>query len=373
MASINIKKGSPYWWAWFRYASGKQDSKSTGILREPADLSLTQTNREAALTIANEYERRAKSGLPVGVATTQTQSPITGIPSFKNFTRAWLLGVGGDEDYHKKLEGYFDHIDEFLAAKVDSPICQLHRPDFAGLVPFLSQKGYAPTTVTFHLKILRQAFRAAQQQGFVLVSPITPEDYIVNSSPNRPKRLSIPQIEYLANSTGVIDWRTTIIFGFYFAMDLMEAVNQLWRDVDFGTKTVSWVGFTRAGETIKITMPMHPLAESHLKAVKKLAESEFVTPSLHSLSEAALRAHFRRLVESSKLPPNSVRSGRNRNYSDLQFSSFKLSFANELGQVGIFRLSRFLRSLSALELQTMIAKLPHLKLKSLPLLAADGL
>ena len=370
MASIHKKDGSAYWSASFRDASGKPCSKSTKILREPADSNFTQANYDAAMRIAEEFEREARAGLPTGTAATQTHASVPGIPSFKKFTRGWIAGVGGDKDYHGKLAGYFDHIDEFLGTKAELPVCKLHRPDFAGLAPFLSRKGYSATTVTLHLKILRQAFLAAQQQGLVLVAPITLEDYIVNPSPNRPKRLTIPQIEYLANSTGVVDWRTTIIFGFYFAMDLMEAVNQSWNDVDFSAKTVSWANFTRAGEPIKITIPMHPFAESHLIAVKMLAASEFVTPSLHGISDATLRAHFRRSVENSKLPSNFVRSGRNKKYSDLQFSSFKLSFADEMGHAGLFRLSRFLRSLSAQELQTKIAKLPHLKLKPLPLLAA---
>jgi len=324
--------------------------------------------------MAQEFEREARAGLPTGTTAGQTNAPVQGIPSFKNFTRAWITGVGGDKDYHGKLTGYFDHIDEFLKSKVESPICRLHRPDFAGLAPFISAKGYSPTTVTLHLKILRQAFLSAQQQGFVLVSPIAPEDYILNSCPNRPKRLTILQIEHLINSTGVVDWRTMILFGFFFAMDLMEAANIKWSDVDFATKTVSWVGFTRGGQPLVVTMPMHPLAESHLIALKRITASEFVTPSLHGLSDTTLRAYFGRLVEISKLPSNSLRSGRNKNYSDLQFSSFKLSFAEELGHAGIFRLSRFLKSISAQELRTMIAKLPHLKLKPLPLLAAaDGL
>ncbi|MGD0816136.1 MAG: hypothetical protein ABSA83_21300 [Verrucomicrobiota bacterium] len=368
MASINGKSDSPYWWAWFRNAAGKQCSKSTKILREPTDSNLTQGNREAAMSKAEEFERQEKAGMPAGTAAMQVFSPLMGIPPFKKFTRDWITGVGGDVKYHNKLSGYFDKIDEFLGDKIDWQISRLHRPDFAGLAPFISEKGYVPTTVTAHLKTLRQAFLAAQQQGFVLVSPITPRDYISNPSPNLAKRMTILQIEYLANATKVIDWRTTIIFGFYFAMDLIEAANQMWDNIDFVARTVSWVSHTRDGKPIQMTIPMHPLAESHLTAVKKIAATDAVTPSIHGMSDSALRAHFRQLVEASKLPSGSVKSRLNKTHFDLQFSSLKLSFAQEMGHPGLFRLSRFLRSMSAQELEKKVASLPHFKLTPLLLL-----
>jgi hypothetical protein len=49
--------------------------------------------------------------------------------------------------YHNQSSGYFDNIDKFLGDKVDWQICRLHRPDFAGLAPFLSEMGYVPSTV----------------------------------------------------------------------------------------------------------------------------------------------------------------------------------------------------------------------------------
>jgi hypothetical protein len=278
--------------------------------------------------------------------------------------------VGGDEEYRRKLSGYFDNIDRFLGTKVAWEICRLHRSDYIGLAPFLLEMGYSPTTVTLHLKALRAALLAAVANGFILVCPITRADYLVNGSPASPRAMSVPQIECLLNSTSVIDWRTTILFGFYFGMDLMPAANQVWDTVDITGRSVSWVNFTRTGKSIEMVMPMHPLMADYLTNLKKCATSEFVTPSLHGVNDSTLRAHFRRLVEISRLPTGSVRSARNRNYIDIQFASLKMSFAREIGHPGLFRLSRFLRSLSPAELEAKIAKLPHLNLKPLPLLAA---
>src|SRR5207249_11922992 len=162
---------------------------------------------------------------------------------------------------------------------------------------------------------------AAVANGFILVCPITRQDYLVNSSPASPRPMSIPQIECLVNSTSVIDWRTTTLFGFYFGMDLMPAVNHVWDKLDITNRKISWVNFTRAGKPIEMVMPMHPLMASYLTNLKQCATSEFVTPSLHGVNDSTLRAHFRRLVEISRLPTGSIRSARNRNYFDIQFAS----------------------------------------------------
>lgn len=370
MASINKKKGSPYWWAWYRNGQGKQSSKSTDIVREPEDQAQEPINRQAAQVVADRFEAQAKAGLPVGIQSAQPASAmLVGIPAFHSFTRGWLVGVGGDHKYRLKLTGYFDHIDQFLGPKAHAQICKLHHPDFVGFAPFLLQMGYSPTSVTLHLKILRQSFLAAQAQGFVLACPIAPKDYLVNPSPNGPKSMNSQQIECLINATAVIDWRTAILFGFYCGMDLMPAVGMSWQKLDLAQKQICWVSFNRAGKPIEMVMPMHPVLENHLIALEKVAISEWVTPSLQGYSDCALRAHFRNIMQLARLPSHSVQSGRGRNYCDIQFGSLKLSFANQMGHTGLFRLSKFLRSMSGEQLAKMVATLPHLNLKPLPLLA----
>lgn len=370
MASVNRKDGSPHWWAWYRDAVGKQRSRSTDIPREPENPALREINRAAALAKAEAFEQQAKAGLPVGLQAVPTAPPLLGIPTFKEFTRGWIGRAGRDEEYRRKLSGHFDHIDRFLGTKVAWQICRLHRSDFIGLAPFLLEMGYSPTTVTLHLKALRAVLLAAVANGFVLVCPITRADYLVNDSPTCPRAMSIPQIECLINSTLVVEWRTAILFGFYFGMDLMPAVNHVWDKLDITNRKVSWVNFTRAGKSIEMSLPMHPLVTDYLINLKKFATSEFVTPSLHGMSDSALRVHFRQVVETSRLPSGSVRSGRNRNYFDIQFGSLKLSFAHGVGHAGLFRLSKFLRSTSFEELEAQIARLPHLDLKPIPILAS---
>ena len=370
MAAINKKDGSPHWYAWYQDAAGKQHSKSTGIPREPADPALAQSNEEAARKIAEEYERRAKAGLPVD-GPGGAPAAVAGIPSYKEFTGFWIAGIGGDKKYHDKVTGYFDNVGQFLENKIDWPICRLHAPEFAGLKPALLGKGYSPTTVTAHLKLLRQVFLAAVDRGFALDCPVAPADYIANPSPNRPTPLSVPQVEWLANATKIIDWRTAILFAFYCGMELLEASTQLWDTVNFVTKRISWTTFTRRGNPIIMEMPLHPVLEHHLLALKNASPSLYVAPSIRATSEEASRAHFRKLIAKSKLPSPSMATKLHGNYHKVQFASIKLAFAREMGHADMYRLARFLRQLSAKELETKIAGLPHLQLKSIPLLGPN--
>ncbi len=370
MASIQTKDNSPYWYAAYRDATGRSCNKSTKIVRQPEDLTLTIPNHDTALRMALEWERQERAGLAAGAAALPAPSPLVGIPSYREQMRSWIAGLGGDPSYRGKCSGYADRIDEFLGAKSDLPVCQLHSPEFAGLVSWIREKGYSTTTASAHLKLIRQAYLDAQQKGFVLVCPISPKDYVANPSPNRPKPVTSPQIEHLLNRTRIIDWRTTILFGFYAAMDLLEAVGQGWDNVSFEHRTVSWINHTRDGKPATMTMPLHPLLAKHLIAVKRITASEFVTPSLRDLSDCALRCQFRHLMDDAELRAGSVTSRLDKHYRDLQFSSLKLAFGELVGHPGLFRLTRFLRGLEAQELEKQVARIPHLNLGMIPLLGA---
>jgi hypothetical protein len=382
MASIHPKTDSPYWWASFRDAKSRPRSKSTKILREPSDRALTQSNRAAAQQLADEYERKARSGIPID-APLDVQSHSLGIPalgdssqvlitaripSFCEFARSWIAAAGGDKTYHSTLERYLDHTCEFLGSKFGNPICQLHAPDFAGLAPFLAQMGYSTTTISMHLKALRAIFLSAEKKGFVLVSPIQAASYITNPNPIQATAFTVPQIECLANASGVVDYRTIVLFGFYCAMDLVESANRTFEEVDFTAQTLTWVSHSKAGVPVTLTMPLYPVLAAHLAAVKAVAMSDKITPKLFGMTDTGLRNHFMKLIALAGLKPDFSKSAFNRRHWDLQFSSLKLAFAGAMGHPGLSRLARFIRSLPTEELRAKITKLPALKLNPLPLL-----
>lgn len=368
MASVHGKESSPYWWARYRDAQNKPQSKSTTILRVPTDPHLVEPNKKAALAVAQDWEHKARNGLPVENPLTIPLPAIDGIPTFRAFTITWVPGLGGDCDYRAKMKGYMDNVGLFLGPKAGWPLHHLPRSHFLGLTPFLSEMGYSLTTVTLHLKALRAVFLVAERRGFILASPITPADYLANPSPTRPKALAVPQIEHLLDSTGIIDWRTMILFGFYCGMDLVESANHAWEHINFHEKTIGWGSFARNGELAKMTLPLHPVLEAHLTAVKNASESEFVTPKLHGMTDSGLREQFRVLVEQSGLKVSFNESRLKKRYFDIQFSSLKVAFAHHMGCPGLFRLARSLRGIPAVELPDKISKLPNLKLKPLPLL-----
>jgi hypothetical protein len=188
MASVHGKENSPYWWARYRDAQNKPQSKSTGIPRVPTDPHLVESNKKAALAVAQDWEHKAKNGIPIENPATTSAPLIEGIPTFRVFSDTWIRGLGGDNDYRAKMNGYTRNIGRFLGPKADWPLCHLQRSHFSGLAPFLSEMGYSPTTVTLHLKALRAMCLVAERKGFILASPILPADYLDNPAPIRPIR-----------------------------------------------------------------------------------------------------------------------------------------------------------------------------------------
>src|ERR1039457_1077604 len=106
MASVHGKESSPYWWARYRDAQNKPQSKSTGILRVPTDPHLVEPNKKAALAVAQDWEHKARNGLPVENPLTTPASVIDGIPTFRGFSDTLMHGLGGDDDYRAKMNGY---------------------------------------------------------------------------------------------------------------------------------------------------------------------------------------------------------------------------------------------------------------------------
>lgn len=368
MSTLLKKNGSPYWHASFVSQHKTRTSKSTGVLHTPENAALTEINRNAAQKIGDEFERRAGLGIPLDDNASPAGAALPGIPTFEVFVESWLAGLGGQKKYQEKMRNYFANISKYLETKIHWQIHLFHRQEFTGLIPFLLTRNYSPTTATFHLKALRAMFMNAMNEGFILSNPISKADYVENPVPNIPVALEIPQLEHLLNSNKIIDWRTTMLFGFYGGMDLLEAVSRSWPEIDFDKDSITWTACHTGGKPCPITMPLHPALKEHLSAVKKVSGLERVTPSLKDVSESALTANFRKIVTGSELANAAMEISFRRKFSKIQFSSLKLTFARCVGHTGLFRLSRYIRHLNPEELKAKVLSLPHLKLNPLPLL-----
>ena len=349
--------------------NGKPTSKSTGVVREPDESVTEQTNRDRAQAIADYFEARAKAGLPIVFPPMSPPVAIVpSVPSFHDYSRELVTKIPGDLKYQAKLTLYLDHVDQFLGPKACRDIGRLYRPDFIGLSSFLLSLGYSETTVTAHLKLVRQVFGLAVTEGFAIAPPVTPMDYLVNPMPAGPAEMNLKGIELLVNSTSAVDWRSAVLSGFYLGMELLDSANQRWDTIDFGRRVVTWDCFTRAGVTIHMSLPMHAVLEQHYLRLKRIAVGEYVCPTLAGKSEDALRRRFDSLIAEAHLPADAVVGSSAPQNGTVQFRSLRLAFAHALGHPGLFRLARFLRSLPEADLRGRIASLPNLQLKSLTLL-----
>ena len=368
MASIQTRDRSPYWIAAGRDIVGKPFSKSTGILIVPPDPGLAEFYKERAQAIADRYEQRAKKGLPLEEDADQDVTPVAGVPSFNGFAPEWIRTLGGESSYHRKADNYMENVGRFLGIKADWALYRLVNGHFLGLVPFLLDLEYSLTTVRHYQQMLHALFIAAENRGYILASPLTQDDYVQNLKPNLIQPFDLEQVQHIVNSILVVDWRTAILLGYCAGMDLLEAVGIDWASVDFEQHSISWTCHTRNGEPIEMSLPLHPVLETHLSSLKQRVSSPHVTPKLQAMSEATLREHFKKLLEAAHFHNPAKAEVRRRRLNEFAFSSFKRAFAKGVGHDGVFRLARFLRNLTADDLRAKVTGLPALQLRSLPLL-----
>jgi hypothetical protein len=136
-------------------------------------------------------------------------------------------------------------------------------------------------------------FLAARERGFVLKSPLSPEEtMLANPRPILAAAMTPEQTACLANHTRTVDWRTVLLLGFYCGMELLEATNQPWTGVDFVACRIAWVSFVRGGNSLELRLAMHRVLGEHLQKVRRVCPGEWVTPSLRGINDQVLRSQI---------------------------------------------------------------------------------
>ena len=120
-------------------------------------------------------------------------------------------------------------------------------------------------------------------------------------------------------------------------------------------KTITWVLHASAGKAMTMTMPLHPVLWAHLVAVQNTSSEVQVASKYYGLSYCALRSHFRKMVAHADLQSDFNEFAGGRRYRKIEFSSLKLAFAREVGYNELFRLSRYIHSLSKQQLQAAVS------------------
>ena len=336
MASVVRRTKSKFWTACFTDRDGRQLKRSTKT-----------TDRNAALEIAVSLERIERQASQGAVTTTQLRKVLSdvaekvngdnlNVPSVEEYFRDWLNGIEA-RNSPATLERYKNAVKWFLEnlqGKAKKPVSSITPQDMENYLTWRLKSGVTNKTAIVDIKIIKIAFRRAENFGTILKSPVAAVRLPKEDSSER-EVFSHEEIQKLLNATPTLEWQTLILLGYFIGARLSDCVNMKWDNVLPEEGVISYQQH-KTGK--KVTVPMHYHVIEHLKYRATFGTSGFLCPKLaakisggkHGLSEG-----FNRIVLKAGLDPMTVEGKGKRKFSRRTFHSLRHSFNSAMANAGV--------------------------------------
>ncbi len=336
MASVVKREKSKYWTACFTDRDGRQLKRSTKT-----------TDRNMAMRMAVDLEgieSQAKRGV---ITTTQLRKvvndfseKVTGdsmnVPSVEDYFRDWLNNVEARnapstlERYKNAVKWFLEH----LQGKAKKTISSVTPQDVENYLTWRLKSGVANKTAIVDIKIIKIAFRRAENYGTILKNPVAAVRLPKEDSSER-EVFSNDEIQNLLNATPTLEWQTLILLGYYTGARLSDCVRMKWDNV-FPEDGFIRYQQQKTGKTVVV--PMHFYVIEHLKHIGASEATGFLCPKLaakgsggkHGLSEG-----FNRIVLKAGLDPMTVQGKGVRKFSARTFHSLRHSFNSVMANAGV--------------------------------------
>ena len=336
MASVHKSPRSPYWIAAFYGAQGQRCQRST-----------KQTNRNAALRIAIEWETaagKAKHGLLTELQCRKVLSDLleatTGDSirsvSTGDFIADWLCSKEATKS-EKTVARYRFVCGDFEAAlgtKSRLPINAITTHDIQAYLDGRMSSGRSPKTVSCDKKVLSALFMTAHRRGLIQVNPVHGTEQVRVMSQER-EAFTPAQIAMLINAASG-DWKTCILLGYFTGARLQDCSTMQWESVDLVGGTITF--HPEKTKIKKVVVPIHPGLESHLHSIAPDTAQPFICPSLAGMYSGGrgLSYQFKMIVREAGIDPKTVRgTGSGKSFSKLTFHSLRHAFNSELANGGV--------------------------------------
>lgn len=322
MASVHLKqrsdrKSSPYWYASFRGADGRQYFKST-----------KKTKRAEALPVAMEFERLARGQqteahyrrVAAEIYEHSAGKPLN-FHTCKQWLESWLQNCAATVD-SRTLETYESTIRdfrEFLGEhRAGAPLGSITAEEITSFRDELLGRRLAPSTINNRIrKVLSLPFEEARRRGYVTVNPCAAVKGIKESTP-KSKRIRKPfspeQVAALFNAVRSGKWKDqgwegVILCGMTTALRLREITNMTWGQLDL-KKLVILVDPEKKDDTLQI--PLHPDFAKWLAAQDRGIAKAPVFPDLHGRTSGGangLSRIFQRIMDAANVVGEITRQG----------------------------------------------------------------
>jgi integrase len=258
MASINRRRGSDIWTAFFRDENGRQHCRSTET-----------TDRKLAQYIADQYEAGAQKKRTLR----QLQRVLdefhelvngeaVGRTSMRAFALEWLelRKAAIAPRTWKFYQDSAQKLVSFLGERADEPISQTTKRDVVTYRNTLA-KTLAARTVNHHLKFAKMLFKSARRDELIHDDPAEFVESVRRSHAGQSKRaFTLPEISAILNVADP-EWRSMVLFGLYSGQRLGDIASLCWNNLDLEG---SQIRFVTAKTGRSMILPMAPALAKHV-------------------------------------------------------------------------------------------------------------
>jgi integrase len=336
MASVVRRKKSKYWTACFTDRDGRQLKRST-----------KSTDRNSAQQVAVELERIERQAKQGPLTTTQLRKVLNDFsekvngdgliaPTVADYFNDWLKGIEA-RNAPATLERYRNAVKWFLEnlqGKAQKPVSSVTPQDIENYLTWRLKSGVANKTAIVDIKIIKIAFRRAENYGTILKNPVAAVRLPKEDSSER-EVFTHDEIQKILNATPTLEWQTLILLGYFIGARLSDCVQMKWENV-FPEEGVISYQQQKTGK--KVVVPMHFHVIEHLKYMATFGTAGFLCPKLaakgsggkHGLSES-----FKRIVLKAGLDPMTVQGKGVRKFSRRTFHSLRHSFNSVMANAGV--------------------------------------
>ena len=353
-------KRSPFWYACFTAADGRQLKKSTKQRDhgKALEVALTLERAEAAARAGTLTESRARELVSEVLERTTGESLI--VTTVEGWLRDWLRGKkiskspATHEKYASTIEAFISH----LGPKAKLTITAVAPRDLASFRDALIDAGRHPHTVRDFLKILSIPFNAARRQGLIATNPVEavegPARLKGDSSGEKAvftpeqvaKLMETALVTHNGEPDGIPvykagkDWQGVILTAYLTGARLQDVCNLTWNSVDLPGKTLSFVTRKTGKKTV---VPLHPELETYLLSLDAPDSGQaFVFPKLAGQDTGGkfgLSMTFARIMARAKIAGEVLHErkegSKGRTVNSLTFHSLRHSFNSAMANAGV--------------------------------------
>jgi len=337
---------SPFWIACFNGVG------SDGRVRR-FKRSTKTTDRKLAQKLADEWEQLEKSAGEGRLTESQCRKVIAqmyertvGEPlhfkTVREYLTEWVESKKNETEVRAWLK-YDQIVTEFLAhvgAKADRLLREITPADIRSFRDALKRKGLAAPTVNHAIKILRMAFKAAHDAGYIDINPNTKNTVrpVKDEARNFEKDVfTREQLGDLLKAAPSEDWKGAILCGYYTGLRLRDIADLEWSAVDLDGRIIT---VTARKTRKRVAVPIHPRFAVWLEKQTRGIGKAPVFPTLAGKAgggKSGLSMAFKRIMEHAEIKGRLLReaNGEGRSQSSLSFHSLRHGFVSAMANAGV--------------------------------------